>query len=234
VRRVAFIILCISAVTSTASAQPARHVEVAATASLALIEPVYLRPIVTVGSGPATAAGVGHTLDVASPGLDAAVYAGARVQVIARWSRIPARTADARLPPLPATAASCQPFSCIAVVVRTTEQRNRMIVGGAVDLASGRRVRLTAGAALQVDRVTGTQAEGVLISFHSVGGPITPRDFQAVTVKSPVLVGRIKTYPSRYLLVFADATLRLGSASGEHAPYQTSRITPTVGIGVSF
>jgi hypothetical protein len=152
-------VVACSAILSIAATAPAqtRHVEIGAAAGLVVIDPVYLRPLVTVGTGPSVPARAGRTLDVASPGLDAAVYAGARVQVIARWSRIPARTADARLPPLPAAAPICQPFSCIAVVVRTTEQRHHM-----------------------------------------------------------------------------DATLRLGSASGERAPYEASRITPTVGIGVSF
>ena len=232
VRRVVRIACCAGLLASTAAAQTARRVEIAATASLVVIDPVYLRPLAAIGSGPSTPTRAGLTLDVASPGITAAVYVGSRLQAIGGWSRTPARAADARLPPLPGVV--CQPFACLALVVRTTEQRDRGIFGGAVDLGAGRRLRLAAGAALQVDHVTGTQAEGELISFHSVGGPITPRPFQAVTLTSPVLLGRLKVYPWQHLLVLVDATLRVGSVSTERKPFETSRITPTVGIGMGF
>jgi hypothetical protein len=220
-------------VASTAAAQTSKHVEVAATVSRVLTDPVYLKPLATLGTGPATPVQVGRTLDVASPGIDAAVYVSSRVQGIIRWSRVPERTGDARLPPLPLPP-SASGFAWLALVISTAEQRNREIVGAAVDVLSGPRVRIAAGMGLQVDHVTGTQGEGMLSSFHSVGGPTTPRVFAPQTLRAPVLLERIKIYPWEHLLVFVDAAIRVGSASGDRALYETSHITPAVGVGASF
>ena len=219
-------------VASAAAAQTSKHVEVAATVSRVLTDPVYLKPLATLGNGPATPAQVGRTLDVASPGIDAAVYVSSRVQGVIRWSRVPERTGDARLPPLPLP----EPLGVgwIALVIRTTEQRNRGIFGAAVDLLSRPGVRVAVGGGLQIDHITGTQGEGLLSGFHSVGGPTTPRVFAPQTLRAPVLLGRIKIYPWEHLLMFVDASIRVGSASGDRALYETSHITPAVGVGASF
>ena len=232
--RIALVVASIVALSSPLRAQTAPHVEVAATLADVTIDPVYFKPIVALGTGPSTPARMGRMLDVATPGIDLAVYVGARVQGIARRSPVPERTGNSPpLPPLPLPPPG-PGTGWQALIVRSTQRANRSMVGAAIDVFADRRVRVAVGGGLQVDRVTRTQSEW-MIAFRTGTRPAV-RDFgfEPVTLKAPVVFGRTKIYPWKHLLTFADVSVRLGSATGERALYQAARVTPGFGVGVSF
>lgn len=197
------------------------------------IEPVYFKPLVALGTGPSRFGPVGRTFGVATPGIDLAVYVGSRVQGIVRRSQLERAGDPPRLPPLPLPPPG-PGIGWLALLVRSNESVSRVTVGGAVDVTSGQRVRIAVGGGWQVDHVTVTQEEWMISTFHFSAGPRAGRDFEPVTLKTPVVLGRVKIYPWKRLLTFADVSVRLKSESGERALYQAARVTPGFGLGVSF
>jgi hypothetical protein len=221
---------CVLAPALPAAAQSAPHVEVAATLADTNTHPIYYKPIVPLTTDPSAPVLVGRIFDVATPGIDVAVYVGSRVQGIVRRSNTPGRTSDP--PPLPLPPASGFGYQ---LVIKATEHRTRSTVAAAVDVLSRQRVRVAVGGGLHVDHVTGDQVNRVMITnFHGVVVGTTTRDFEPVTMKAPVLLSRIKIYPWNRLLMFADVSVRLGSEHGDRAMYQSARVTPGFGLGISL
>ncbi len=231
--RIALVTASIALLPATLAAQTAPHIEIAGTLADVAIEPVYFKPLAALGTGPSTPARVDRWLDVATPGIDIAVYLGSRVQGIVRRSLVPERTGDPPpLPPLPLPPPGPGP-TWQALIVRSTERLTRVTLGAAVDVSSRRRVRVAVGGGLHVDRVTGTQTEW-MIAFRTGLRPTPRDDFKPVTLKTPVVLGRVKIYPWKHLLTFADVSIRLTSATGERALYEAARVTPGMGVGVTF
>lgn len=231
--RIALVIASITAFPAMLAAQTAPHVEVAATLGSVTIEPVYSKPLVALGTGPSTLSPVGRTFHVATPGIDLAVYAGSRVQGILRRSQLERAGDPPPLPPLPLPPPG-PGINWFALLVRSNESVSRGTVGAAVDVTARQRVRIAVGGGLQVDRVTVTQDEWMLSTLHMSAGPRRERDSEPLTLKTPVVLGRVKIYPWKRFLAFADVSVRLTSESGERALYQPARVTPGLGLGVSF
>jgi hypothetical protein len=221
---------CVIAPALPTAAQFAPRVEIAATLADTNIHPIYYKPILPLTTDPSVPVLAGRIFDVATPGIDVTVYVGSRVQGIVRVSNAPGRTSDP--PPLPLPPASGFGYQ---LVVKATEHRTRSTFAAAVDVLSRQRMRVAVGGGLHVDEVTGDQVNRVMITnFHGVVVGTTARDFEAVTMKAPVLLGRIKIYPWNRLLTFADVSVRLGSEHGDRAMYQSARVTPGFGLGISF
>ena len=231
--RIAIFIAYIAAFPAALSAQNAPHVEVAGTLVDVMVEPVYFRPVAELGTGPATLERVGRMFDVATPGIDLAIYIGSRVQGIVRRSLFERAGGPPRLPPLPLPPQG-PGIPWIALLVRSTESVTRGTVGAAVDVISRPGVRVAVGGGLQVDRVTVTQEEWMISLLHSSAGPRRGRDSEPVTLKTPVVLGRVKIYPWKHLLTFADVSVRVTSATGERALYEAARVTPGMGVGLTF
>ena len=209
------------------AAQPAPHVEVSALAADVAMRPVYLKPIAPLTRQPSAPAQLDTRVQMPAFGVAASVYVSARVHGIVQWSRSTNRSSDApvlRLPPVSSVS--------LFLRIRATEHVNRGTIGAGIDVLSRNRVRVSGGAGLHIERVTGTQQNFVVSDFQGSGSTTTSA-FTHSRV-SPVLLGEVKVYPGKRLLAFAGLSARLTSASGESAVYQTARITPGFGLGVSF
>jgi hypothetical protein len=209
------------------AAQPAPHVEVSALAADVAMRPVYLKPIAPLTRQPSAPAQLEPTVHMPAFGVAASVYVSARVHGIVQWSRSTNRSSDAPVLPLPPA-----PGVSFFLRIRAREHVNRGTIGAGIDVLARNRVRVSGGAGLHIERVTGTQQNFVQTDFQGSGSTTTSAFTHALL--SPVLLGDVKVYPGKRLLAFAGLSARLTSASGESAVYQAARLTPRIGVGVWF
>ena len=210
------------------AAQTTHHVEVAVLAADVQTNPVYLKPIAPLTTGPSAPTRMDGVVNVLSFGLSAGIYVAPRVQATVQWSRSLARSSDA--PPLPLPPGQ---FVSFALLIRATEHVARTAIGARVDLLSRDRVRGWVGGGLQVEQRTGIEADFVRSDFHGTGERTT-HEFEPHTTTYPVITAGATAYAAVHLLVSGELRVRAARASDESAVYRTAPLTPQVGLGVRF
>src|SRR5262245_18665669 len=201
-------VLSLLLLSAPVAAQTTYHVEIAALAADIQTNPVYLKPIAPLTTGPSAPARMDHVVNMLSFGLSAGVYVAPRVQGTVQWSRSLARSSDAPPLPLPPT-----PGFSFDLLIRSTEHVSRTAIGARVDLLSRDRVHAWVGGGLQVEHRTGNQSDFVRSDFHGTGVRTT-EEFEHTTTY-PVVSTGVTVYPAVHLLVFGALQVRVAPASDE-------------------